>query len=97
MCLYDGSNKFNFYLSDYSSITELYTDLFNVIIQEKYNNHNIFIHNGTSFDLVFIMKYLCNLPNINIDLIYKDNKFINVKITFARIIQIDKIIIKINL
>ena len=39
-------------------------ELFETILQIKYDNYNIYIHNGSSFDLVFLLKHLSNYKNI---------------------------------
>ena len=77
-CFYDGNETFKFYISDYSCPEELLMDLFETIMQPKYHKTNIYIHNGSSFDLVFLLKPLYELTSdnsIKIDPVIKDGKF----------------------
>ena len=41
---------------------------------------NVYVHNGSSFDFIFIMKYITTLGKV--DLIIKDGKFINIKLSW---------------
>ena len=90
ICFFDGENSHEFYLSDYKNQDEMINALFDIILQAKYHNKSIFIHNGSSFDLVFLLKPLydrCLLDtSLRIDPIIKDGKFLNIKLSF----EIDK-------
>ena len=86
ICFFDGENSHEFYLSDYKNQDEMINALFDIILQAKYHNKSIFIHNGSSFDLVFLLKPLydrCLLDtSLRIDPIIKDGKFFNIKVGF---------------
>lgn len=69
ICLYDGENKYSFYLSDYAApagrdadhmiveaIKVLFTKLDNG--QFKYNDYIVYAHNFSKFDGVFILRNL---------------------------------------
>ena len=83
ICFYDGKQTFKFYINDYISTDELLNHLFNTIFQSKYNDYNIYIHNGSSFDLIFLLNHLANFKGVNIIPTYKDGKFLNIKISFT--------------
>ena len=61
VALFDGkSSKFYFignYKNEFELIKALLFDLLN------YPGHNIYIHNGIRFDLVFLFKHLLNKEN----------------------------------
>lgn len=50
---YDGTQSHKFYISDYNNQELLLQSLLDTILQPKYNKQSIYIHNGSSFDLVF--------------------------------------------
>lgn len=58
------------------------SDLFDTLLQSSYNGYNIYIHNGSSFDLIFLLKYLANIKGVNLTPTYKDGKFLNLKIYY---------------
>lgn len=54
---YDGKKSYTYYLSDYNSEYEmLYACLLDIV--KKYNNHTVYCHNFSKFDINFIFKIL---------------------------------------
>lgn len=82
-CVYDGVNYIKQYINDYDSQDSLISDLLNNLLIEDNNNKSFFIHNGSTFDLVFILKNFISNPNINLDIQYKDGKFLNIKVNYT--------------
>ena len=82
ICFYDGKTVHNYYINDYKDSNSMLKSLFDLLLQSKYHDHSIYIHNGSSFDLVFLLKYLSNIKNIKLTPTYKDGKFLNIKINF---------------
>lgn len=80
---YDGTKPRSFYLTDYPSIDNLIKDLLDNIFSKIYSGKEIYIHNSSNFDLIFLYKYIINYPNLNITPIIKDGKFINLEIYFG--------------
>lgn len=76
VCFYDGTTTHKFYINDFINTSDLLHHLFETLFQPKYNDYNIYIHNGSSFDLIFLLKQLSNFKNINIIPTYKDGKFL---------------------
>ena len=83
ICFYEGDTTHKFYINDYISTGDLLNNLFNIILQPKYSDYNIYIHNGSSFDLIFLLKHLANFKGVNIIPTYKDGKFLNIKKNFS--------------
>ena len=62
---------------------DLFNDLFDYLFQPCFHNYIIYIHNSSSFDMIFLFKLLLKYKNINkIKPIIKDSKFINLEIYF---------------
>ena len=52
-------------------------------MQRKYNRHNIYLHNFSYFDGIFIFKILTNLvPSKSIQPLIRDGRIINLKVEF---------------
>jgi hypothetical protein len=80
ICFFDGENKYSFYITDYNNISDMLKDVFENLFQSKYNNHSIYIHNASSFDLIFLLKYISTIPKIKLRPLFKDGQFINLDI-----------------
>ena len=80
ICFYDGSDSYSFYITDYLDVNEMLKDVFNSLLNNKYNKHSIYIHNGSSFDLIFLLKYLASVPKVKLRPLMKDGKFIQIEI-----------------
>lgn len=81
---YDSEESHKFYIGDFDTQESLINALFDTILQPKYNKSSIYIHNGSSFDLVFLLKTLSKrtLDGLDINPIIKDGKILNIKLTF---------------
>ena len=51
------------------------------IMRAKYNTWNIYAHHGSGFDYIFVLKFISLLGKV--DLLMKDGKFINIKLTWT--------------
>jgi DNA polymerase family B len=58
---YDGKESLSFYLSDYSSVNEMFEDAILSLCRAKYHRHKVYIHNLASFDGIFLLKYLSKI------------------------------------
>jgi hypothetical protein len=83
ICFYDGESSKSYYITDYNNIESLIQDLFNELLRRKYSSNSIYIHNGSNFDLIFLLKYIVNLENVRIRPIIRDNKFINITLEYG--------------
>ena len=85
VAFFDGkSSKFYFitnFKNEFELIKALLFDLLN------YSGHNIYIHNGIRFDLVFLFKHFIKVAkenNLHVDVIYKDGELLNVSVIDSR-------------
>ena len=77
---YDDHYK-TFLLNDLNN--NLYNSLFEYLFQSKFNQYIIYIHNSSAFDMIFLLKEICNYPNVmKVNPIIKDNKFINLEVFY---------------
>ena len=86
ICFFDGKFTHKFYRGDYQSDTMLLTQCFNKLLVEYNNNYNVYIHNGSNFDLIFLVEYLLNRNGVTVKPLYKNDKFLSLEIFF----EIDK-------
>lgn len=77
--IFDGNKSWSFYLDNYKSIEKMMEDALSSIMRRKYNGWNVYIHNGSLFDCIFLLKYITVMGHI--DLLMKDNKIINIKLS----------------
>lgn len=87
VCFFDGLNSKSFYINDYNSSFDLLDDCFNNLIKLDYNKYNIYIHNGSKFDLNFLVNYLLERKDIRLEPIYKDNKFLSLDILYTVVVN----------
>lgn len=83
--MFDGKKPTSFYLTDYINQEDMVINFFKALLIRKNNSKTIYIHNSSSFDLIFLLKYLVNYSNIKIDLILKDGKFINIQVSYSTV------------
>jgi hypothetical protein len=76
--LFDGSKAWSYYLSDYSSIDDMMITAIKSIMRSKYDRWNVYIHNSSNFNIIFLLRIITVLGDI--DPVIKDEKFINVKL-----------------
>src|SRR5260221_573321 len=65
ICFYDGKNFYYFYLSDYNSVEEMMLNCLKSILIRKYKGYSVYAHNLAKFDIIFLLKYLVKIGNIN--------------------------------
>ncbi len=82
ICFYDGKSSKSFYLSDYKDNQEMLLYAITSLLKRKYNGYKVYVHNLSNFDGIFILKILSSIENIKIFPIIKDNKMINIKLTY---------------
>ena len=81
ICIFDGNNKYSYYLSDFKDSSVMIQSALRIILSKKYNGYIIYAHNFSKFDGIFILKILTKLATtlkLNIDIIKRDNDFINI-------------------
>jgi hypothetical protein len=78
--IFDGEKCKSFYLSDYSSVNDMLLIAIRSLLVTKYNGYNVYFHNFSLFDGIFIFKVLAEIPDSNLTPILKDGKMINLKL-----------------
>lgn len=74
-CFYDGQKINSFYLTDYKDSQEMLLDLIESLLKPKFSGYNVYVHNLSGFDGIFLFKLFCKLTQANFQLLKKD-KFI---------------------
>jgi hypothetical protein len=57
-------------------------DCLNAILLRKYNGYKVYVHNLAKFDIIFLLKYLVKLGNL--DPVIHNDRIISVKINFGK-------------
>lgn len=83
ICLYDGIKKISFYLSDFKNSVEMIREFIKEILKNKYKGYCLYAHNLSKFDGGFLLKHLVKF-NIKIDPLFKDSKWISVKLNYGK-------------
>jgi hypothetical protein len=84
--IYDGKNKLSFYLSDYKSIDAMMKSAIKSLMRFKYNGWKVYVHNGSAFDYIFLMRIITQLGIVNP--LIKDGKFINLELCWGKINEV---------
>jgi hypothetical protein len=82
ICIYDGkvNKSFKFYLDDFNYSEEMLIAAIKTICIRKYKGYNIYAHNFSSFDGIFLLKILNKIGIINPTI--KDGKIISVNFNY---------------
>jgi hypothetical protein len=84
--IFDGKNSSSFYLSKFKSADEMMKSAILSLMKPKYKGYNVYIHNGSSFDLIFLLRIITQL-GAKVEPLIKDGKFINIKLSWKRYID----------
>ena len=83
--IYDGKEYQTFFITDYMNSVapaeQMLRDSFNYLMQGKYNNYHIYLHNFSKFDGVFLLKIISNL-DAKVNLLIRDNNLLTISISF---------------
>ena len=71
-----------FAIWDYSNPEEMITAAFKTLMRRKYRGYNIYFHNFSYFDSIFIIKILANLPDTQITPNFRDGKLLKLTIKY---------------
>ena len=82
VCIYDGIKVKTFYLTNYKNSDEMLLDSVKSIMQRKYNNYKVYLHNFSYFDGIFLLRVLTMLSD-KIKPTIKDNNLININFKFG--------------
>lgn len=84
LCFYDGAahKSYSYYLDDYNgSVDSMITCAISDLFKTKYNNKIIYLHNFSSFDGIFLIKYFNQIENVEHKILKMESKFIEVSLT----------------
>nr|YP_010697778.1 hypothetical protein P1R16_mgp18 [Porodaedalea niemelaei]WCF76674.1 hypothetical protein [Porodaedalea niemelaei] len=75
----------SFYLTDYNNDTsKLVKATLRELFSKKNHGKTVYIHNSSSFNLIFLLKYIIKYPSTKVKPVVKDGKFINIEINFNK-------------
>jgi hypothetical protein len=60
----DGKNSYSFGLWNYNNSEEMILDCLNSVMSRKYNGYKVYVHNLAKFDIIFLLKYLVKVGNL---------------------------------
>lgn len=80
--MFDGEDGKSFYLSDFSNNDSFIDNFFDNLLTAENNGSYWYAHNSAHFDLIFIVKHLIQREGITVTPIYKDGKFLSLKIKY---------------
>jgi DNA polymerase type B, organellar and viral len=87
ICIYDGNNKYDFYLDNYNSIDQMLEESLLFLFKAKYNKHKVYFHNLSYFDSVYIIRILAKLAKLNNYYFkpqIKDGRILNLKLNYGK-------------
>jgi hypothetical protein len=79
--IFDGQFVSSFYLKDFINEEELLKNVIQKLFSVKNNKCNIYIHNFSYFDGIFLLRLISELSS-KVDVIIRDNRLINVKVKY---------------
>ena len=82
ICFYDGKNTYSFGLWDYKSSEQMILDCLKSIFIRKYNGYNIYVHNLAKFDIIFLLKYLVKI--VNVQPVIQNSRIISLGINYGK-------------
>nr|YP_010470458.1 hypothetical protein N4M07_mgp008 [Inonotus hispidus]UVF37946.1 hypothetical protein [Inonotus hispidus] len=80
--MFDGLESNSLYLSDFPNSDDLIENFFDNLLTAENNKSYWYAHNSAQFDLIFIVKHLLQREGVTLTPIYKDGKFISIKIIY---------------
>lgn len=78
--IYDGKIESSFYLSDYNNSDEMMITAIKSLMKRKYHGWNVYIHNLSHFDGIFLLRLITQVGNLKPTL--KDGNIINLNLSW---------------
>ena len=100
ICVFDGRNKFSFYLSDHKTVGAMLLAAIKLIFTKKgdfykYDGYIVYAHNFSKFDSIFLLKFLSMYSDnhkYTLDMIrsprWRESDFIEISISKPRTFKI---------
>lgn len=79
--IYDGIKVKSFYLTDFYDSDDMLRTSINYLMQRKYHQYKVYLHNFSYFDGVFLLRILSSLGD-SVKPIIRDSKIIDLKFYF---------------
>nr|YP_010697864.1 DNA polymerase [Phellinidium ferrugineofuscum]WCF76825.1 DNA polymerase [Phellinidium ferrugineofuscum] len=83
VCFYDGKSASKFYLSDFEGLGEMLEAVFGSLLTRTNKDKIVYIHNGSRFDLIFLLKTLSDTEGVKVNPVIKDGSFINIEVKYG--------------
>jgi hypothetical protein len=86
ICYSDENKNYSFYVTDYIDYNDMIKNVILSLLKPKYSGYNIYVHNLSNFDGIFLFSTLAELTGDSIQVIplLRDGKFIDIKIKFGK-------------
>jgi DNA polymerase type B, organellar and viral len=81
VAIYDGTEYKTYFITDYNNSVDMLNESVKNLLQSKYNNHHIYLHNFSKFDGIFLLKIIANLDG-KIKILIRDNNLISISVKF---------------
>ena len=69
-------------MSDFISLDEMIVEFIKSFLRSKYHRHIVYIHNSSNFDLVFLLKYLVKI--VDVQPVIHNGRIISLMINFGK-------------
>ena len=76
---YDGKESFNFFITDYDSVEDMFKDCIDALLVKKYQGYKIYVHNLANFDAIFLLKAL--VENADVKPIINNGRIISINVS----------------
>jgi hypothetical protein len=80
--IYDGKKSYSYFISDFKDSQDLILTALKSILVRKYNGYNVYIHNMAKFDIIFLLKHLVKLGNVQP--IIHNGRIISISLNFGK-------------
>jgi hypothetical protein len=86
ICYYDGINKYYFYVTEFKDHNHMIYTVLSSLLKPKYSGYNVYVHNLSNFDGIFLLNNLANIMNEDVVIypVLRDGNFINIKIKYGK-------------
>nr|YP_010134861.1 DNA polymerase [Xerocomus impolitus]QWM94549.1 DNA polymerase [Xerocomus impolitus]QWM97181.1 DNA polymerase [Xerocomus impolitus]UHB41864.1 DNA polymerase [Xerocomus impolitus] len=81
---YDGTNSKLYYVTDYLNWNEMMNKFFIDLFDLNLKDTDIYFHNLSGFDVNFLLNPLLNIKGVKSEIMLREDKFIQIKITYGK-------------
>jgi hypothetical protein len=82
--IFNGTKATSFYLSVNKNVNEMLLSCIRTLIKSTHDSYKIYVHNLSSFDGIFLLRILSNIPGAKLNPVIKDGKMINLAISWKK-------------